>query len=72
MCVDKRNKNPEEIFIPLEVIESYGKNLIAPSKDEGFSEIYIIKYIYKNKYLFKRRETQILLFPFVIPLYAGQ
>ena len=41
--VDKRNKNPEEIFIPLEVIESYGKNLIAPSKDEGFSEIYIIK-----------------------------
>lgn len=41
--VDIRNKNPEELFIPLEVIESYGKNLIAPTKEEGFSEIYIIK-----------------------------
>jgi len=41
--VDIRNKNPEELFIPLEVIESYGKNLIVPTKEEGFSEIYIIK-----------------------------
>lgn len=41
--VDIRNKNPEELFIPLEVIESYGKNLIVPTKEEGFSEIYIVK-----------------------------
>ena len=41
--VENRNKNPEELFLPLEVIESYGKNIIAPTKEEGFEEIYIIK-----------------------------
>ena len=43
--VEIRNQNPEELFLPLEVIESYGKNIIMPSKEEGFSEINIIKYI---------------------------
>ena len=41
--VEKRNQEPGELFLPLEVIESYGKNIIPPSKDEGFTEIYIIK-----------------------------
>ena len=41
--VEIRNKDPKELFIPLEVIESYGKNLIPPSKEEGFDEIIVIK-----------------------------
>ena len=41
--VEKRNQDPNELQLPLEVIESYGKNIIAPSKEEGFKEIYIIK-----------------------------
>ena len=39
-----RNEDPSELFLPLEVIESYGKNIIPPTKDEGFTEIYIIKH----------------------------
>ena len=41
--VEIRNQDPNELFLPLEVIESYGKNIIAPSKEEGFSEIFVIK-----------------------------
>ena len=41
--VEIRNKNPKELFLPLEVISSYGANIIPPSKEEGFSEIIIIK-----------------------------
>ena len=41
--VEVRNQNPNELFLPLEVIESYGKNIIIPTKEEGFNEIYIIK-----------------------------
>ena len=41
--VEKRNQDPNELFIPLDVIESYGKNIIPPTKEEGFSEIHIIK-----------------------------
>lgn len=42
--VEIRNQDPNELFLPLEVIESYGKKIIAPSKEEGFSEIFVIKY----------------------------
>ena len=42
--VEIRNKNPEELFLPLEVIESYGKNIIVPTKEEGFLKIEIIKF----------------------------
>ena len=41
--VSLRNQDPEELYLPLEVIESYGKNIIVPTKEEGFSEIFIIK-----------------------------
>ena len=41
--VEKRNQDPNELFLPLEVIESYGKNIIPPTKEEGFEEIFIIK-----------------------------
>ena len=41
--VEKRNQDPNELFLPLEVIESYGNNIIVPTNEEGFSEIYIIK-----------------------------
>ena len=40
--VEKRNQNPNELFLPLEVIYSYGQNIIAPSESEGFVEINII------------------------------
>ena len=41
--VEKRNQDPNELFLPLEVIESYGKNIIPPTKEEGFVEIKVIK-----------------------------
>ena len=41
--VEIRNNEPGQLFIPLEVIESYGKNIIAPSLEEGFTDIFIIK-----------------------------
>jgi len=41
--VEKRNQDPKELFLPLEVISSYGKNIIPPSKDEGFIDIKVIK-----------------------------
>ena len=41
--VEKRNQDPSELFLPVEVVYSYGKNIIAPSKEEGFNEIFIIK-----------------------------
>ena len=40
--VEKRNQDPNELFLPLEVIYSYGKNIIEPSESEGFVEINII------------------------------
>ena len=42
--VEIRNQNPEELFLPLEVISSYGQNIIPPSVDEGFMEIQVIKF----------------------------
>lgn len=41
--VEKRNQDPNELFLPLEVIESYGKNIIPPTKEEGFIEIRVVK-----------------------------
>ena len=41
--VEKRNQDPNELFLPVEVVYSYGKNIIAPSEEEGFNEIIIIK-----------------------------
>ena len=41
--VEKRNLDPNELFLPVEVVYSYGQNIIPPTKEEGFSEIYIIK-----------------------------
>jgi len=40
--VEKRNQLPGELYLPLEVIASYGKKIIPPTIDEGFKEIYII------------------------------
>lgn len=39
-----RNQDPNELFLPLEVIESYGKNIIMPTKEEGFEVIRVINY----------------------------
>lgn len=41
--VEKRNQDPNELFLPVEVVYSYGKNIIVPTKEEGFEEIRIIK-----------------------------
>lgn len=35
----KRNKNPEERYLPLEVIVSYASRLIPPTVEEGFSYV---------------------------------
>lgn len=37
--VDKRNKMPNELFLPLEVIESYGQKIVVPTEEEGFLKI---------------------------------
>lgn len=42
--VDIRNQDPNELFLPLEVVESYFNNLIPPTDDEGFDEIHVIEY----------------------------
>ena len=39
---EKRNKIEGEIFIPLEVIESYSKNIIPPTYEENFDEIIVL------------------------------
>ena len=41
--VEKRNQDPNELFLPLEVIASYGNNIISPSLSEGFIDIKVIK-----------------------------
>ena len=41
--VEERNKKPNELILPVDVVYSYGKNIIPPSENEGFSEIYIIE-----------------------------
>lgn len=41
--VEKRNQDPNELFLPVEVVYSYGKNIIPPSKEEGFDEIILVK-----------------------------
>lgn len=38
-----RNTLPGERFLPPEVVESYGKNIIKPTLDEGFEAIYVCK-----------------------------
>ena len=41
--VEKRNKIADELYLPIEVIDSYNAKLIAPSVDEGyiFIKIYL-------------------------------
>lgn len=44
-CVERvaiRNTLPNERFLPLEVITSYGEKIIAPTLEEGFKEIIVI------------------------------
>ena len=40
--VIKRNNIPGERFLPLDIVESYSKNIIKPTLEEGFSEIVTI------------------------------
>lgn len=40
--VEKRNKIQGEIFIPLEVIESYANNIVPPSEEENFDKIIVL------------------------------
>ena len=45
VCVKRvaiRNEDPTELHLPLEVVESYHKNLIPPTEEEGFDEVHII------------------------------
>lgn len=41
--IEKRNQQPGELFFPLEKVESYASTLIAPTLEEGFSFIHVIK-----------------------------
>ena len=40
--VDKRNRKPNELFIPLDVIESYGNVVYPPTYEENFKEAKVI------------------------------
>ena len=48
--VEKRNTLEGEIFIPLEVIESYSKNIIPPSEEENFDKIIIFNNYEEKNY----------------------
>lgn len=41
--VELRNSHKGERFIPTDIIVGYGENLIAPTLEEGFEEIIVIK-----------------------------
>ena len=40
--VEKRNQNPNERYLPVNIISGYNDRIIAPSKKEGFKEIIVI------------------------------
>ena len=40
--VEKRNNMPNELFIPLDVIPSYGRTIVPPTYEEGFRESIVI------------------------------
>lgn len=50
--VEKRNQNPNERYLPVNIISGYNDRIIAPSKKEGFKEIITINNN-KNKNYFK-------------------
>ena len=37
-----RNQDKNERFLPVEIIEGYGKNIIAPTIEEGFKDVIVI------------------------------
>ena len=37
--VNKRNKEGNERYMPIDVIKEYAKNIVEPTNDEGFSQI---------------------------------
>lgn len=60
--VDKRNKNECELYLPLDVLESYYKNKEEPSLDEGFAFIKkvvdgkVVETVYSESY--EKRENR--------------
>lgn len=48
--VEKRNKLDGEIFIPLEVIESYSQNIVPPSLEENFDKIIVLNNYEEKNY----------------------
>ena len=45
----KRNENPNERYLPIEVVDDYAKNFVVPTLDEGFSKIVkIVHYVHEN------------------------
>lgn len=40
--VTLRNQNPNERYLPVDIIEGYGANLIAPTKEENFKNVVFI------------------------------
>ncbi len=53
--VEKRNLDKNELYLPIEVINSYSKSLEIPSLDEGFMFVKVVRNnkIIKNRKLFK-------------------
>lgn len=48
--VKKRNDDPNELFLPLEVIASYFEKMVLPSFEEGFVKIIDASKIMEEKY----------------------
>ena len=45
----KRNENPNERYLPIEVVDDYAKNFIVPTLEEGFSKIVkIVHYVHES------------------------
>lgn len=47
--IRKRNMDPSERYIPLEVISEFAEHIVEPTEDEGFTQIVVIsRYFHKE------------------------
>ena len=52
--VEKRNLDPNELYLPPEVVFSYNERMVPPTYEEPFSLIY---YVENNELIGKRKEN---------------
>lgn len=48
--VEMRNKMANELYLPVEVVFSYGEKIVKPTLDEGFIEIINVNNLERKEY----------------------